>query len=209
MNLQSHHATILLEVSTPIGSCTAYRPDVEEIQRTATAAKAIFQEAFLTNYRVYHLKSGSAEPIESWLRLREGLTLETWLSNTFDDEYADYLSGKKSIIYLCDTKKNLIGWLSHGPLIESGEVYLSQCSLEADSRNHKVATTIFVELFKNGAARKIFHNITEVKLIARKINTIAERLYVQAGFIKDETIDPGIYGECYDDRYVGYRLCLS
>lgn len=200
---------ILLEVKTSNGMCFAYRPDTEEVKKTAPVAKAIFREAFSTTYTDYHRKSGSAEPIEKWLRLREGLTLEQWLNNTFEAEYEEYNLGKKSFIYLCDSNNNLLGWLSHSPLSVIGDLYLSQCSLEASSRNQKIATTSFSEVFTNGRIKKMFPGVSEVKLITRKINAIACQLYDKAGFKRDETIDPSIYGESYDDRYVGYRLSVS
>jgi hypothetical protein len=200
---------VLLEVQTPIGMFIAYRPDLDEMQRTSGLAKAIFQEAFSTTYRDYYRKSGSNESIEKWLRLKEGLTLESWLSNTFDGEYEEYLLGLKGFIYLCDSDGNLVGWLSHSFVSETGEMYLSQCSLEAGSRNQKVTSIIFAETFKNGYIKKIFPGVKVVKLIARKINTIAHRLYTKVGFIMDETIDPSVYGDSYDDRYVGYQLILE
>ena len=208
LQIQPMQPAILLEFNTPIGGCMAYWPDLEEMQKTADLAKAIFIEAFSTTYKQYYLSSGSVEPIEKWLRLREGLTLEKWLDNTFDDEFQEYLLGLKSFVYLRDSKNNLIGWLSHSLISEKGDLYLSQCSLEADSRNQKVATAVFVELFKNGCIKALFPEAKEVKLIARKINTIAGHLYLKAGFYKDETIDPSLYGESYDDRYVGYRSAL-
>lgn len=200
---------ILLEVKTPIGDCVAYRPDFEEIQNTAALAKAIFVEAFSTSYTHYHRHSGSVDAIEKWLRLSEGLTLETWLSKTFDGEYNECLSGKKSFIYLRDANQKLIGWLSHSPVSEEGDVYLSQCSLEADSRYKKVATTIFAETFKKELIQNIFPGVKELKLIARKINKIACQLYEKAEFERDDKIDPHVYGDDYDDRYVGFRKVVG
>ena len=202
-------SAILFEVETPIGNCYAYRPVLEEVQGTAPLAKAIFIEAFSTTYREYYHRSGSDVSIEEWLRLRKGLTLESWLSATFDEEYEESLSGKKIFLYLRDCEKNLIGWMSHTPVSENGDVYLSQSSLEANSRNLKVATTIFAEFIKDGQIKELFPGAKELKLIVRKINKIARNLYDKAGFTKDENIDPRIYGDSYDERYVGYRLCLE
>ncbi len=199
----------LVEVNTSIGTMTIYRPSLEEMQRTAPIAKAIFLEAFSTTYTEYHRQSGSIEPIEKWLRLRPGLTLQSWLGLVFDEEYEEYLAGSKAFIYLCDSEGTLIGWLSHGPVSEKGEVYFSQCSLEAGSRNRKVATAAFEKAFKEDYIRQLFPDVKEVKLIARKINTIAHHLYTKAGFIVDETIDPAVYGDSYDDRYIGFRLLIE
>jgi hypothetical protein len=199
----------LLEFNSSVGTLIAYQPNPEEMQRTAPAAKAIFQEAFFTSYTDYHRKSGSTEPVEKWLRLREGVSLEGWLGDVFDEEYKEYLVGDKGFIYLCHPDGHLIGWLSHSQVSEKGDLYLSQCSLEASSRNQKVATTAFAEAFQSDNIRRIFPGVGEVKLIVRKINTVARRLYAHAGFIMDETIDPSIYGDSYDDRYVGYRLPLN
>lgn len=99
--------------------------------------------------------------------------------------------------------------LSHSPVSEKGEVYLSQCSLEAGSRNHKVASTAFGKVLRENSIRQLFPEVKEVKLIARKINTIAHSLYTKAGFTMDETIDPAVYGDSYDDRYIGFRLFLE
>lgn len=64
-DIRAAYATpILLEVNTPIGGCVAYWPDVDEMQKTAELAKAIFMEAFSTTYTQYYLLSGSIEPIE-------------------------------------------------------------------------------------------------------------------------------------------------
>lgn len=201
--------SILLEIETPIGQFFAYRPDLEDMQRMAPIAKEIFVEAFATTYRGYYQNSGVNIPIEKWLRLKEGLTLETWLSNTFDGEYEEYLLGDKGFIFLCTTDGQLVGWLSHSWLSKNGELYLSQCSLEHGSRNQKVASTVFNEVFKDYYIKNIFPGIKEIKLITRKINTIARSLYIKAGFHEDEEIDPGVYGDSYDDRYIGYRLCLD
>jgi len=200
---------VLLEIDTSIGTMTICRPNLEEMQRTAPIAKTIFLEAFSTTYTEYHCQSGSIEPIEKWLRLRPGLSLQSWLSLVFDEEYEEYLKGSKAFIYLCDSEGTLVGWLSHSPVSEKGEMYLSQCSLEAGSRNHKVATTAFEKTFKGNCLKQLFPDVKEVKLIARKINTIAHRLYTKAGFVMDETIDPAVYGDSYDDRYIGFRLLLE
>ena len=200
---------VLVEINTPIGAMAIYRPNLEEMQRTAPSAKAIFLEAFSTTYTEYHHRSGSLEPIADWLRLRPGLTLQSWLSNVFDEEYEEYLMGKKAFLYLCDSEGTLVGWLSHSPISEKGEMYLSQCSLEAGSRNHKVATAAFEKAFNENYIKQLFPDVKEVKLIARKINTIAHRLYTKAGFSRDETIDPAVYGDSYDDRYIGFRLLLE
>jgi ribosomal protein S18 acetylase RimI-like enzyme len=186
-----------------------YRPDMEEMQRTALIAKAIFIEAFSTTYTEYHRQSGSVNSIEHWLRLRPGLTLEGWLSNVFDEEYEEYLAGSKVFLFLRSSEGTLIGWASHTPVSEKGEVYLSQCSLEAGSRNHKVATLTFEKVFKKGFIKQLFPDVKQVKLIVRKVNTIAQQLYTKAGFIMDETIDPAVYGDSYDDRYIGFRLLIE
>lgn len=208
ISVETSADSILLEVETPIGRFFAYRPNLEEMEKIAPIAKEIFVEAFSTTYRGYYQNSGASVPIEKWLRLKEGFTLETWLCATFDGEYEEYLLGDKEFIFLCSSEGELIGWLSHTRLSENGELYLSQCSLEHGSRNHKVATTVFNEVFKDHYIKNIFPGIKEIKLIARKINTIARGLYIKAGFHEDEMIDPSIYGDSYDDRYIGYRLSL-
>jgi ribosomal protein S18 acetylase RimI-like enzyme len=200
---------VLQEINTSLGIMTICRPNLEEVQRTASTAKSIFIEAFSTTYTEYHRQSGSTELIEKWLRLRPEMTLHSWLSAVFDDEYEEYLTGRKAFVYLCDSEGALIGWLSHSPVSEKGELYLSQCSLEAGSRNHKVATAAFQKAFKGNYIKQLFPDVKQIKLIARKINTIAYSLYTKAGFIVDETIDPAVYGDSYDDRYVGFRLDLS
>lgn len=200
---------ILLEVEHDNQTLTVYRPDRQMLEKTREKAKEIFVEAFSTTYTGYYKESKAVEPIEKWLRLREGLTLATWLSATFDDEYMEYQEGKKQFVYLCDSSQHLLGWLSHSLVAPDGDLYLSQCSLEADSRNQKLTTTTFKKVLEKGVIKQIFPGIKQVKLIARKINTIADRLYVHSGFTKDEKIDPSVYGESYDDRYVGYRMSIS
>jgi ribosomal protein S18 acetylase RimI-like enzyme len=199
----------LLEIHSPIGTLIAYRPDLEELQKTSDRAKAIFLEAFSTTYTEYYRNSGSSEPIEKWLRLKDSFTLQSWLSATFDEEYEEYLAGLKSFVYLCNEQGKLIAWLSHSPVSETGDLYLSQCSLSADFHNKKVASTVFATIFQDDNIQKIFPEVKAIKLITRKINIIAQRLYTKVGFIMDETIDPSIYGESYDNRYVGYRLMLK
>jgi ribosomal protein S18 acetylase RimI-like enzyme len=199
----------LLEISTDMGTLIVYRPDRSVMRETAEAAKAIFIEAFSTTYGEYHTQSRSVEPIEKWLHLKEGVNINEWLSSTFDEEYREYLAGQKEFLYLCNANRNLIGWLSHTPVSKTGELYLSQCSLEAKSRNHKIATATFAKVLTEGHLKEVFPGVKDVKLIARKINTVASQLYVKAGFIKDETIDPQIYGESYNDRYVGFRMKIK
>lgn len=200
---------VLFEVNTPIGKCCVYRPDLEEVQETAALTKSIFIEAFSTTYTEYYRNSGADVSIEEWLRLRKGLTLESWLSATFDEEYEESLLGKKIFVYLRDSEENLIGWMAHTPVSDHGDVYLSQSSLEANSRNMKIATTILAKIIKNGQFKELFPGAKELKLIVRKINKIARNLYDKAGFTKDEKIDPKVYGDSYDERYVGYRLSLE
>lgn len=200
---------ILLEVQSPIGVLSIYRPSLEELQETIGDAKTIFVEAFSTTYAQYYMDSGSCEPIEQWLRLREELTLESWVNLVFDEEYEEYLNGTKQFIYVRNENGELIGWVSHSPVNENGELYLSQCSLEANSRNRRVSSSAFAKVFGENQIRKIFPNVKVVKLITRKMNSIARNLYTKAGFTMDETIDPSIYGNSYDDRYVGYRLTIE
>lgn len=199
----------LLVINTKAGKLTATRPTKDEIVRTKSVAKAIFVDAFSTTYTEYHAKSRTVLPIAEWLRLKEGLSLEQWLHNTFDGEYEEWENGEKEFIHLYNESQELVAWLSHSPLSKTGEVYLSQCSLEAKSRNKGVATTAFAEALKDGQLQAIFPGIKEIKLITRKINEYAMKLYTGAGFALDEKIDPSVYGESYDDRYVGYRLDLS
>lgn len=207
---QSLSSFPVLTVTPPnFAVLTAYRPDAEEVKKTSEVAKRIFVEAFTTTYTKYHQSSGSSDSIETWLRLRNSLSLEQWLSDTFDEEYEEFLEGQKGFVYLTAPDGHLVGWLSHSPVNAKGELYLSQCSLEADARNQKVATTAFAEALKENHIHELFAGITQVKLIARKINEAAEHLYTRAGFIKDETIDPSVYGDSYDDRYIGYRLELK
>ncbi len=198
----------LLEINTDLGKLVACRPDADMAARTKDIAKEIFIEAFATTYTEYHGNSKSPQSIEVWLQLKEGLTLTKWLSNVFDDEYAEYETGDKQFIHLYSQDK-LIAWLSHSPISKAGDVYLSQCSLEAKSRNHKVATTAFSKALQEDCIQKIFPGVKEVKLITRKVNDLATRLYTKAGFTQDLTIDPSIYGESYDDRYMGFRLSLK
>lgn len=198
----------LLTIKTPKGTFTVKRPDKETVEKTKNIAKQIFIEAFSTTYTQYYNDSKVEAPIEKWLVLKDGFTITTWLDATFEGEYEEYLEGKKDFLHLYDEKETLVGWLSHGPVSDKGEMYLSQCSLEAGHRNSKIATTAFSEVIKDDTIKTIFPGVKEVKLIAREINKFAERLYLTAGFTKDRTIDPKIYGECYNDRYVGYRKTL-
>lgn len=186
---------------------TVYRPDEATVEKTKATAKEIFVEAFATTYTGYHTNSKSADPIEKWLRLKEGLSLQQWLSNTFDGEYEEYKAGKKGFVYLVNSKGNLMGWLSHSPVSEKGELYLSQCSLEAASRGKKVASTAFAAVFQT-QIHTMFPGLKEVKLIARRINESANWLYTKAGFTRDETINPAVYGDSYDNRYVGFRCTI-
>lgn len=203
-------ASFCLEIVVPeLGAFIAYRPDRAEVEKTAHLAREIFTEAFATTYTEYHRRSGSLEPITTWLRLKEGLTLQTWLEATFDDEYQDYLEGKKQFAYLRAPDNRLIGWLSHGLVDEHGDIYFSQCSLEGSMRNQKIAKTVFSRVFHDYDIQEIFPGVKQVKLIARRINEIADKLYTGVGFTKDETIDPSVYGESYDSRYVGYRMVVA
>ncbi|MBS0634011.1 MAG: hypothetical protein JSR37_00930 [Verrucomicrobia bacterium] len=198
--------TRLLTVKTANGKQFAVvRPDKEAVERTKKVAKETFIEAFTTTYTQYHKESGDKGPIEVWLGKKEGYTIDQWLSDTFEGEYTEYLEGKKFFVHLYDEQNNLAGWLSHGPVSETGEMYLSQCSLEAASRGQRVASEAFAEVLQNKTYETIFPGVKVVKLIAREINKIAERLYLGAGFTKDTTIDPKIYGESYGPLYVGYR----
>ncbi len=207
--LDARSSEVLVEVPTPIGELFLYRPSSEEMQKMSPVAKKIFVEAFSTTYREYHLKSGSSDSIEKWLRLRGEVTLEGWLSAVFDDEYQEYLAGTKEFIFFSNAHGDLVGWLSYSPMSAQGELYLSQCSLEAGSRNKKVATSAFAQVLQKDYAKVIFPGAKVLKVITRKINAITKHLFTRAGFIMDETIDPAIYGESYDDRYVGYRLILE
>ncbi len=197
---------MLLEIPTPIGNLTAYRPNLEEMQKYAPIAKRLFQEAFSITYREYHRMSHSAETIEKWLHLKEDFTLDSWLSNTFDEEYEDYVMGTKKFVFLRDSQGTLIAWLSHSLVSKEGSVYLSQCSLEAGLHRRGIASSAFAEVLKQDLIKEVFPEVKEITLITRKINLAARHLYIKAGFTMDETLDPNIYGSSYDDRYVGYRL---
>ncbi len=196
----------LISIKTKAGKqLSVVRPDKETVTKTKEVAKAIFVEAFTTTYKEYHAKSQAKESIETWLRLKEGFTIESWLQNTFDDEYAQYEQGERHFVHLYDEDSTLVGWLSHSNISDTGEVYLSQCSLEASSRHQQVATSAISCALETESLEKILPGVKEIKLITRKINEYAARLYERAGFTKDTTIDPSIYGDSYDDRYVGYR----
>lgn len=67
---------------------------------------------------------------------------------------------------------------------------------------------IFTEIFKDNQTEKPFPGIRELKLIVRKVNKIARHLYERTGFIADETLNPKIYGNSYNERYMGYHLTL-
>ena len=197
---------IFLKISAPLGEVTIYQPDFHEVQQKSSEAKAIFLEAVSTTYRAYHRDSGSVETIEKWLRLKDRITLEEWLCQTYDDEYEEYLAGIKGFIYFSDSLGNLIGWLSHGMVAEDGDVYLSQCTIKVMARHQKIATFALAGALQNGNIQLIFPGVKQLKVITRKINKIARHLFTSAGYTLDESIDPSIYGDGYDDRYVGYRL---
>ncbi len=207
--LFSLNAELLFELNSPLGTLFISNPSWDEFNNQSAEAKNIFVEAFSTTYTEYYGESGSQEPIEKWLKLKSHFTLASWLSNVFDDEKEEYLQGLKKFIFVHNQENKLIGWLSYSPLSETGEIYLSQCSLEASSRDQRVATTAFSSVFKEGLYKKLFPGVKEIKLITRKINTRAKKLYLSNGFIMDETIDPSIYGESYDDRYIGFRLLIE
>lgn len=199
-----------IEVPTLDGTLIfrAFRPDEETIKSTQAVAKAIFIEAFTTTYTGYFEKSGDTGTVETWLKLKEGVSIQDWLGATYDSEYQEFQDGTKGFIYLSDPSDKLIGWISHSPVSEEGDVYLSQCSLEADSRHKGVATTCFALLMNKEKLEIMAPGVKEIKLIVRRINAIAQKLYTRAGFTCDETIDPHVYGDSYDSRYVGYRLRL-
>lgn len=196
----------LLTVKTKKGQFTVHRPDKDAVERTKKLAKEIFVEAFTTTYTEYYKNSKAVEPIEKWLGLREGLTINQWLENTFDGEYEEYLEGKKQFVHLYNDSEELAGWISHEPVSATGEMYLSQCSLEAKSRGGRVSSTVYEEALRDKETiQKLFPGVKVVKLIAREINEYAKRLYKGAGFTVDLKIDPKIYGPGYNDRYIGFR----
>lgn len=196
---------------SPIGGdVTLYRPDLMIIEKTREMAKEIFIEAFETTYTTYYVESGTTLSIEEWLRLKDGLKMRDWLSLTFDEEYNECLSGEKGIIYLKTQADPLIAWASHSALSPTGELYLSQCCISERWRGKGIPSSIFFDLMKSPhIIHQMFSGIKEVKVITRKINTAANRLYTGAGLIRDETLDPSVYGDAYDDRYIGYRLILN
>lgn len=198
----------VFEFDTSFGKCMAWRPTSEEVRQMSPKAKEMFIEAFSTTYKEYHRYSGSQEPIHQWLRLKNGLTLESWLEGVYDGEYEEYSAGKKEFLYISDSSGNLLGWLSHAPLSEKGEIYLSQGCLDAEHRNHRIATAAFEKVFHEMYVEELFPDAKEIKLIVRKINTRAIHIYTNAGFIMDVSIDPAVYGDCYDDRYIGFRLTV-
>ncbi len=199
----------LFQIKTQKGMLSVSRPSKEHAAKTKEIAKKIFVEAFSTTYTQYHINSKSVDTIEKWLRLRDGFTLNSWLEATFEGDYTEFTEGKKEFVYLTDENENLLGWLTHTPVSKTGEVYLSQCSLEADSRNKKIATTGISEALSKENLEAIFPKVTEIKLITRKINEYARRLYTNAGFHEDLQISPAQYGDDYDDRYVGYRMTIE
>jgi len=190
---------------------TILRPDEDLIEKTKEVAKSIFVEAFTSTYTEYHKQSESKDSIEVWLKLSEGLSVKQWLNQTFDNEFEEYQQGKKAFIYLVNTQEEVLGWLSHSPVSEDGDLYLSQCCLTAKWRNQQVASTAFASIIKAkpDLLSKLFPGIKTVKLIARRINQAAQGLYTKAGFKQDSEIDPKVYGDTYDSRYVGYRLSVE
>lgn len=179
------------------------RPDRERIKVTAEVAKRIFVQAFEKSYTRYYDEAQPGVSIEEWLRIKSDL--RGWLGSIFDEEYQECQNGTKGFIHLCDSRNNLVGWLSHSQVDEKGDLYLSQCSLEADWSNKKVSTTAFAEVLNGNHLVTMFPRVKEVKLIVRKINKVAQQLYTRAGFTCDETIRPEDYGSSYDDRYIGFR----
>lgn len=206
--LLNNHAPIKIKVQS-FDALTIYRPDDKTVQATSDVAKRIFLEAFTTTYTEYYRKSNSTGPIETWLKLKDGLSLEQWLNDIFDNEINEYKIGKIGFIHLIDSKQNLVGWISHRNVSSEGDLYLSQCSLQAEWRGKKVASSVFSQIIKDNQINKIFQGVKAVKLIARRVNDAAMHLYTGSGFIKDESIDPKVYGDSYNDRYVGYRLLVA
>ena len=188
---------------------TIERPSEEEVNRTAGVAKEIFVNAFTKKYREYHTAAKTEQSIEEWLRLKTGVVFKDWLETTFDEELQEYRDGKKGMIYLTDEQGRLVAWLSHSAVDEKGDVYLSQCSLEAESQDKKIASTAFAEVINTNNILTLFPGAKKLKLIARKVNTSADHLYIKAGFKRNDTITPSDYGASYDDRYVGYQKDVS
>jgi len=198
----------VFEVQTKTTTIAICKPARDVLEKTREVAKAIFMEAFTTTYTQYHRNSGSIEPIETWLGLVD-IKFHDWLNSTFDEEYQEALVGTKEFVYLCGADRSLIGWFSHSPVSKTGEVYLSQGSIEAASRNQKIAQTSFAEAINKNFFAKLFPGAKEIKVIAREVNAAADHLYTAVGFTKDNKIDPSIYGKQYNNRYVGYRMTLT
>lgn len=202
----SYFAPIAINVKGT-GPFSIQRPDHSKVEATSKVAKEIFVKAFETSYTRYHKESGSEANLEEWLKIK--VPINQWLSEMFDEEYEEYKKGQIGFIYLADAKDRLAGWLSHSQVDEKGCIYLSLCSLETSLSNRKIASTAFKEVLENDHLVKMIPNVKEIKLVTRKINTVAQRLYTGAGFICDETINPSDYGASYDNRYIGFRRKVS
>ncbi len=210
-DLPERFSNFFFSTPSPLwGDVAFYRPDQVTIEKTREIAREIFIEAFETTYTGYYVESGTTLPIEEWLRLKGGLKMREWLNLTFDEEYNECLSGEKGIIYLKTEADPLIAWVSHSRLSATGELYLSQCCISERWRRKGIPSSIFFDLIKTPhIIHQMFPGIKEAKLITRKINIAANRLYMKAGLIRDETLDPSVYGDAYDDQYVGYRLIIN
>lgn len=183
------------------------RPDDATMRATVEVAKQIFVKAFTISYTRYYEEAKPGVSIEEWLKLKTDF--KTWLSNTFDEEFQEYEQGKKGFIYLNDSQNNLVGWLSHSPVDEKGDVYLSQGSLNVEWSNQKVASTALAEMLNQRNISTIFPEAHELKLIVRRTNEVAKRIYTAAEFTCDETIKPEVYGSSYSNLYIGFRRLVN
>lgn len=183
------------------------RPDKEGLRAVSEIAKNIFIEAIGTTYTQYYQESKSIFSIEKWLQLKEGISFKAWIESVYEGEYNDFLEGKKIFLFLHNANEELIGWATHSPISKNGDLYVSQCCLKSEWRNRKVASQLVSTLLKQkDTISLVFPKMSIIKLITRRINEAANRLYTNSGFTRDEKMDPSIYGDDYDDRYVGFRL---
>src|SRR6476619_4866309 len=98
-----------VSVTTPKKELVTFsirRPDQETVQATHDVMKKIFTEAFKTNYTHYYNEAKPGVSIEQWLRIKTDV--DSWLSETFDEEYQEYEDGKKGFIHLYDPQNNVV-----------------------------------------------------------------------------------------------------
>ncbi len=178
-------ACILLCFSSEQSFCA---PNIERVslhlcqQEDLSACQEIFVEAFMKAYEEFSCEQLGIED------------KRVFLTNAFADVYDDLRHGQQTLV-VAKREGKIVGFAGFKPTEVPRQLYITQLAVDPACWNQGIGRQLVF------SALDLYHDVSSLALIVRKINSVAQGFYLKLGFHVSEYMHAGYNPE----RYIGYE----